>query len=119
MRPCRVPAMTVISEAAVVPTSALRRETDQPAGELLCVIAIERIDVYRERIDTLNPVMQAADRRRRGCRHRAAPGARRSAGMDPWERWARWSLVVGEVAVAACVAGVALLLVFMLRQVAT
>ncbi len=39
--------------------------------------------------------------------------------MDPWERWARWSLVVGEVAVAACVAGVALLLVFMLRQVAT
>jgi hypothetical protein len=39
--------------------------------------------------------------------------------MDPWERWARWSLAVGEVAVAACVAGVALLLVFMLRQVAT
>ncbi len=38
--------------------------------------------------------------------------------MDPWERWARWSLVAGEVAVAACVAGMALLLVFVLSQVA-
>jgi len=38
--------------------------------------------------------------------------------MDPWERLARWSLVAGEVAVAVCVAGAALLLVVVMRQVA-
>jgi len=36
--------------------------------------------------------------------------------MDPWERLARWGLAAGELAVAVCVAGVALLVAIVLRQ---